>query len=192
MKITGGEACGRDIDIPAHPGVRPTGSKMREALFNILGKLVENSEFLDVFAGSGLIGLEALSRGANFLTVVEKTTLCVHAIEANVEKLGYQKKAKIIPADFRRALNSLNPDQFTIIFADPPYMSEHGRLVLKLVTERKLLKLNGILIIEHDTKASLEPESKSMILLECRPYGQSAFSFFKFRGEPPATRDKIS
>ncbi len=185
MKITGGEACGRAIDIPNHPGVRPTGSKMREALFNILGKLVENSYFLDLFAGSGLMGFEALSRGAAFLTSVEKNIPCVETIRANAQMLGYEKKTKIIHTDFRKAIASLNADQFNIIFADPPYMSEHCKLVPQLIAQQKLLKTNGLLIIEHSKDVSIEPEDRSLRLLECRPYGQSAFSFFVYKPLPP-------
>ncbi len=188
MKITGGEACGRSIDIPAHPGVRPTGSLMREALFNVLGKLVENSHFLDLFAGSGLIGFEALSRGASFLTVVEKTPACVETIRANALKLGYENKTKIIQTDFRKAIKSLNADQFNIIFADPPYMSDHCKLVTKLVAEMKLLKVNGLLIVEHSKDVSVEPEDRTLRLIECRPYGQSAFSFF-VQKEPREPRE---
>ena len=190
MKITGGEACGRSIDIPAHPGVRPTGSLMREALFNILGKLVENSHFLDLFAGSGLIGFEALSRGASFLTVVEKTPLCVETIKANAAKLGYEKKTKIIQTDFRKAIKSLNADQFNIIFADPPYMSDHCKLVTKLIAETKLLKVDGLLIVEHSKDVSVEPEDRTLRLIECRPYGQSAFSFF-VQQKPREPRENI-
>jgi len=178
MKITGGEACGRPIEIPPHPGVRPTGSKMREALFNILGKLVENAQFLDLFAGSGLMGFEALSRGAGFLTLVEKNPVCIQTIKDNIAMLGYEKKTKIIQADVRRALASLNQDQFNIIFADPPYRSENSQVVVNIVQERQLLKTNGLLIIEHDKDMVLEADNKELRLMECRPYGQSAFSFF--------------
>ena len=177
MKITGGEACGQLIEMPDHPGARPTDESMREALFTILGKLVSGAHFLDLFAGSGLVGFEALSRGASFLTAVEKNTACVNSIAATAEKLGYQKKTKIIQTDFRKAIASLNADQFNIIFADPPYMSEHSKLLIKLIAEKKLLKANGVLIVEHDKGVSLEPEDKSMRLIECRHYGQSAFSF---------------
>ncbi len=139
---------------------------------------MQEAYFLDLFAGSGLIGLEALSRGAAFLTAVDKTTACVQSIKANAEKLGYEKKTKIIQTDFRRAIASLNPGQFNIIFADPPYRSEHSKNVLKLVAEKKLLKSNGLLIIEHDSASVLDPDGTNLRLLECRPYGQSAFSFF--------------
>jgi 16S rRNA (guanine(966)-N(2))-methyltransferase RsmD len=149
-----------------------------------LGKLIENAHFLDLFAGSGLIGLEALSRGAGYLTVVEKTGICVDTIKANALRLGYEKKTKIIHTDFRKAINSLNADQFNIIFADPPYMSDHCKLVTKLVAEKQLLKVNGLLIVEHSKDISVEPEGRELRLIECRPYGQSAFSFF-VRREPP-------
>jgi 16S rRNA (guanine(966)-N(2))-methyltransferase RsmD len=177
MEITGGEARGQSIEMPAHHGLRPTSPEMREALFNILGKLVPNAHIMDLFAGSGVIGFEALSRGASFLTAVEKNTVCVESIRASAEKLGYQKKTKIIQTDFRKAIASLNSGQFNIIFADPPYMSDHSKLLVKLVAQQKLLKPNGVLIVEHDKGISLEPEDPSMRLLECRHYGQSALSF---------------
>ena len=186
MQITGGAACGQSIDIPAHPGIRPTSPEMREALFNILGKLVEKAHILDLFAGSGMVGFEALSRGASFLTAVEKTTICVESIKANAQKLGYEKQTKIIQTDFRKAIASLNAGQFNLIFADPPYMSEHSKLLVKLVAEQKLLKQNGVLIVEHDKGVSIEPEDRSIRLLECRHYGQSAFSFFTLAPIKPA------
>jgi len=177
MEITGGKACGQSIEMPIHPGLRPTSPEMRQALFNILGKLVRNAHIMDLFAGSGMIGFEALSRGADFLTAVEKNTVCVDTIKANAQKLGYEKKTKIIQTDFRKAIASLNPGQFNIIFADPPYMSDHSKLLVKLIAQQKLLKPNGVLIVEHDKGVSLEPDDPSMRLLECRHYGQSAFSF---------------
>src|SRR5579872_5120877 len=177
IKITGGEACGQSIEIPAHPGLRPTNKSMREALFNILGKLVPSAHIMDLFAGSGLVGFEALSRGASFLTAVEKTTICVDSIKTNAQKLGYEKKTKIIQTDFRKAIACLNPDQFNIIFADPPYMSEHSKLLVKLISQRKLLKANGILVVEHDKRTCLEPEDPTMRLIESRNYGELAFSF---------------
>lgn len=177
MKITGGTALGQSIEMPVHPGIRPTDESMREALFNILGKLVSRAHVLDLFAGSGLVGFEALSRGAEFLTAVEKNTICVDSIRANAQKLGFEKKTKIIQTDFRKAIASLNANQFNIIFADPPYMSEHSKLLVKLIAQKQLLKPNGVLIVEHDKGVSLEPEDKSMRLMECRHYGQSAFSF---------------
>jgi len=156
MKITGGQACGRFIAVPSIHGVRPTGSKMRQSLFNILGKRTQQAEILDLFAGSGLIGFEALSRGAGSLTCVEKNMVCARCLEINAQRLRYQDKIKIIRDDFRRALARLTGQQFDIIFADPPYKSDFAQQVLHLVAENKLLHPKGILIIEHKKNTMLD------------------------------------
>lgn len=178
MRITGGRACGRPIAVPALRGVRPTGSKMRQALFNILGKKVANAEFLDLFAGSGLMGFEALSRGARFLTCVEKNIVCARCLEINAQKLGFLDKIKIIRADFRQAIAALSGQRFDIIFADPPYKSDFGCLILDLIAENNLLQDKGILVIEHQKNLEFDTEENGLSLIECRPYSQSAFSFF--------------
>ncbi len=178
MKITGGQACGRPIAVPTIHGVRPTGSKMRQALFNILGRKVHDAEFLDLFAGSGLIGFEALSRGARSLTCVEKNMVCMRCLEINAQRLGFQNKIKMIRNDFRKAIANLSGQQFDIIFADPPYKSDFAYLVAELVAENNLLKNEGILVVEHQIHPGLDPQNSKLSLIECRPYSQSAFSFF--------------
>jgi 16S rRNA (guanine966-N2)-methyltransferase len=178
MKITGGVACGRSIAVPNVHGVRPTGSKMRQALFNILGSKVRKAEVLDLFAGSGLMGFEALSRGANSLTSVEKNFICMHCLEVNAQKLGYREKMTLVRDDFRRAVDRLEDQQFDIIFADPPYRSDYAQQVVTRVAENRLLKKDGIVVIEHLINTTLIVDESKLCLIECRPYSQSAFSFF--------------
>jgi 16S rRNA (guanine966-N2)-methyltransferase len=178
MKITGGIACGRSIAVPAIHGVRPTGSKMRQALFNILGTKVRNAEVLDLFAGSGLMGFEALSRGARSLLCVEKNFVCMHCLEMNANKLGYREKVKLIRDDFRRAMDRLTEQQFDIIFADPPYKSDFAQQVLTRVVDSQLLASEGVLVIEHLISTTLISDESKLNLIECRPYSLSAFSFF--------------
>src|SRR5262249_16481896 len=116
MIITGGQARGRRIASPEGLAVRPTASKIRQALFNILGVRIKKAHFLDIFAGTGMMGLEALSRGAAELTVVEESRKMVRAIEASLLRLGYESQAQIYTADFRQLLPTLTPHQFDVIF----------------------------------------------------------------------------
>lgn len=177
IRITGGEARGRAITSPAHKGVRPTASKMRQALFNILAPKVAEARFLDVFAGTGLVGLEALSRGAASLTAIEQNRALALSIRVAAQNLGYD--ADVTVADFRRALPGLAGKKFDIIFADPPYRAEFGQEVLAMVTENNLLDDDGVLVVEHLNQNKLAVDSLPLEQVDRRQYGQSAFSFFK-------------
>ena len=177
IRITGGEARGRAITSPAHKGVRPTASKMRQALFNILAAQVVEARFLDVFAGTGLVGLEALSRGAASLTAVEQNRALALSIRSVAENLGYE--ADVIVADFRKALPGLAGQKFDIIFADPPYRTNFGQEALNLVSHSNLLDDDAVLVVEHLHQSKLSVGSLSLHQVDRRQYGQSAFSFFK-------------
>jgi 16S rRNA (guanine(966)-N(2))-methyltransferase RsmD len=150
---------------------------MRQALFNILSARIANADFLDIFAGSGLVGLEALSRGVASLTAIEEDRVLAHNIQAAVAQMGYE--AEIIATDFRRAIPTINGRKFDIIFADPPYGTSFGSEVLSLVAAHKLLKPGGILVVEHSARACPHYEGDILRPEDYRRYGQSAFSFFE-------------
>lgn len=178
IRITGGEARGRGIPSPKSKAVRPTASKMRQALFNILSVKLHDAEFLDIFAGTGLIGIEALSRGASRLTAIEHNKSLASNIGEAITKLGYQ--AKVFAQDFRQGLANLEPQKFDIIFADPPYKTNFGQNVLALIKKYDLLKEDGIIVIEHLSNSRLDCSEVPFKQIDYRQYGQSAFSFFSF------------
>jgi 16S rRNA (guanine(966)-N(2))-methyltransferase RsmD len=178
MRITGGTARGRLISCPEGLDVRPTASKIRQAFFNILAYKVPDCRFLDLFAGSGLMGLEAASRGAASLLVVEQTKLQVKAIEGNYQKLGLP--GKVVCADVREFLRTLEPSSFDIIFADPPYRSTYPKLVLADVDKFQLLAANGVLAIEHARENQLAEKGHNLVRTDYREYGQTAISFYGY------------
>lgn len=178
MRITGGTARGRIISCPEGLDVRPTASKIRQAFFNILAYKVPESRFLDLFAGSGLIGLEAASRGAASLLVVEQNKRQVKAIEGNYQKLDLA--GKVVCADVREFLRTLEPSSFDIIFADPPYRSTFPKLVLGDVDKFQLLAEGGVLAIEHACENQLAEKGKHLVRCDYREYGQTAISFYGY------------
>jgi 16S rRNA (guanine966-N2)-methyltransferase len=177
MRITGGEARGRSITSPEGLAVRPTGAKIRQAFFNILGQRIEGARFLDVFAGTGMMGLEALSRGCNDVVFVEESRRMTDAIQSSLGELGYE--AKVMTGDFRRLLPGFGPREFDIIFADPPYKSPFGKLVVEVIERHELLAEGGVLVVEHLRGNQLPVEINLLQKVDQRNYGQTGLSFFR-------------
>lgn len=177
MRITGGEARGRQIACPDGLALRPTGSKMRQAFFNILANKLNEASFLDLCAGSGLMGLEALSRGAASLIAVEEDRKVARAIEANLKLLGYD--GEVICGDVRKVLPVLAGSEFEIIFADPPYKSALAPCILELIEKHSLLRKNGSCVIEHLKNIEMPEQVGLMKRISHRNYGQSSFSFYE-------------
>lgn len=176
MRITGGQARGRLVPSPSGLAVRPTASKIRQAFFNILQAKVGQCDFLDVFAGTGLMGLEALSRGANSLVAVEENRHMVKTLEESLKFLGFQ--GQVIAGDYRHVLATLPPLQFDIIFADPPYKTNYPAFLVQAVEAYELLKEGGILAIEHKHGYAFSEELARLRCYDRRQYGQTALSFF--------------
>jgi len=178
LRITGGEARGRLISGPAGPQLRPTGSKVRQAFFNIVGFQLKHCHFLDICAGTGLMGMEALSRGAGSVTFVEENRQSARAIELNLRHLGYS--AEVICADLRKVLPILEEKTFDIIFADPPYKSGLQEEIMGLTERHNLLAdAEAVLVIEHLRSIKLPDNAGKLALASSRNYGQTSLSFFK-------------
>jgi 16S rRNA (guanine966-N2)-methyltransferase len=181
MRITGGECRGRTISAPEGLAVRPTASKIRQAFFNILSNIiVPEPRFVDVCAGSGLMGFEALSRGASRLIAVEDNRQFAQAIESNAKRLGFQAATEVICGDARKVLPLLNQAEADVIFADPPYRNDDlARSIVRLVDEHNLLAQDGVLAIEHSQDLKLAENHGQLVLYDRRKYGQTAISFFR-------------
>lgn len=181
MRITGGELRGRPLIAPKGMAVRPTTDKVREALFSILGDVRELA-VLDVCAGAGTLGLEALSRGATQATFIERSSPALAALTHNVESLGLKGRCAVRRGEAPGALTSLRGEAFHLIFADPPYGS--GVLVpsLEAVAALGLLRPGGILVAEHDRDEALAPAYGDLLLDEERTYGRTVLSFYGREG----------
>ncbi len=179
MRVIGGSARGTTLKGPPDALTRATADKVRGAIFNILAPYVEGARVLDLYAGTGALGLEALSRGARHAVFVEQHGPTLDLLRANARELGLSTQAQLVRA---RVLDWLAGagGRFGWIFLDPPYASEELPRALALIAERSLLSDEGLVIAEHDSRA--EPVAERLALLERRRYGQTAVSFFT-RGE---------
>ncbi|MBQ9632790.1 MAG: 16S rRNA (guanine(966)-N(2))-methyltransferase RsmD [Lachnospiraceae bacterium] len=138
--------------------VRPTTDRIKETLFNMLGDSLRGIRFLDMFAGSGQIGIEALSRGAAYATFVESDRQAVSCIRGNLEKTRFVDSSRIIPSDCRAAIPRLAEEEpFEVIFMDPPYQMEGVEELLASIANEHILSEDGILILEADVKTQLSP-----------------------------------
>lgn len=181
MRIIGGDLRGRAVRLPAGSRIRPTADRVKESLFNILYS-VAGTSFLDLFAGSGNVGLEALSRGACFTTFVEKDIRLARMIEASLVELGFTDRAEVIAADAERGLGRLvqKGNRFGIIFADPPYDQGLVQETLAWPDMRKALTENGIIVLQHSAREMPEGlQGQPWVAADQRRYGDTVLSFFQ-------------
>jgi len=181
VNITAGELKGRRLFTPKDRGVRPTGARVREALFSIIGDAVLEARFLDLFSGAGTIGIEALSRGAGRCTFVERSAGVLEVLRRNITELGLMERASIIPLDAAKAVKMIrkNGERFDIVFLDPPYsrFNRTQELVLYISIE-DILNPAGVLLWEHDSKRSPEELYGSLKRETTKRYGDTSISFF--------------
>ncbi len=183
MRIVGGRFRGRSLAAPSGTLTRPTSDRVREALFNILAHGIEDFELegarvLDLFAGSGALGLEALSRGAAYCVFVEDNADARGAVRENIEALGLTGASKL----WRRDATKLGPaapmQPFQLLFADPPYGKGLGELALKAAAEGGWLSPGAVCVLEERADSAIAaPEAFTS--LDMRSYGDTALHFFR-------------
>lgn len=168
MRVIAGEFRGRRLRPPPGQRVRPTTDRVREAWFSIIGDRVVDARVLDVCAGSGALGLEALSRGAAHTTFVEQSQPALAALRANIAELAVEERTTVRRADAARFVAGLGPDAFDLAFADPPYRSP---LAAELRDRWRAVPFARILGIEHPVTTDLGGD-------DTRRYGNTALTFF--------------
>lgn len=176
MRITGGTLRSRQIVAPKGSATRPTTDRVREALFGILDARgrVREANVLDVFAGTGALGLEAMSRGAASVTFVESAKPALSVLHKNIDTLGVT--ARVIAKPVERL--GLEGESFDLVFCDPPW-AELSRLLPAITSLARFVTKNGWLVLEHD-KRSIVPESLGILaLVERRVYGDTGLAFFE-------------
>ena len=183
MRITGGEFCGRVLKVPSTDAVRPTQDRVRQALFNIIGCEIPGSSFLDLFAGSGAVGLEALSRGAESVAFVERDRRHLAVLAANLTAIasGRGARAETIGADAYRWIATYAGPGFTVAFADPPYAlgEERGYAsVLATLAERGVVRPGGLFVAEM-TAVQRAEDTPGWDLLRDRTYGKTRLCIWR-------------
>ena len=183
MRIIGGEAKGRTLHFPSGSKERPTSDFLREALFNLLGSL-QNKAFLDLFAGSGSVGLEAASRGAQGVYFIEKNKHLGEVIKKNIQTCCFGIKCRIIAGDIEFGLRDLfrKKYEFDIIFADPPYNRNLVEATLKFLSRYHVLRKDGIIIIQHSIKETFSELDDNIYKTDQRKYGDNTLTFLKWSG----------
>jgi 16S rRNA (guanine966-N2)-methyltransferase len=180
MRIIAGEFRGRKIKQPTSRKVRPTKDRIREAVFNIIAECVPEASVLDLFAGSGAYGLEALSRGAQRAVFVEKDTGCAGIIKENIKLLGVEGSAKVVTLDVFKSMEGLEKEKerFDLVFADPPYSKNMAKKTLIKVNQYDILNHSGLLIIECHADEKLPDNEGSFCVIKKRTYGNTSVSVY--------------
>lgn len=157
MRIITGEMRGRSLRTLDGEHTRPTSEKVKEAMFSIIQWDIEGRRVLDLFAGSGQLGLEALSRGAAECVFVENDRASVDIVRSNIDKCGAASRTKIVFGDYENFLR--RGEKFNIILIDPPYGSDFREKALSLISEFDILAANGIIVVESEQKSAELPET---------------------------------
>ena len=185
LRIIGGSRRTRRLETPVGRKVRPTSERVREAIFNILqhsnlsGQSLDGAKALDLFSGTGALGLEALSRGANYVMCIENDSAAIACITSNVESLDFKSHVKIIQADATNLPKA--PFEFDYVFLDPPYGHGYAIPSLHSIDQGQWLKNKAIVILESSEKEALNIPAQ-FESLQCRVYGTSLIQILKYIG----------
>ena len=181
MRVISGTRRGHRLKQPKTKETRPTEDRIKESIFNVLGYIDSESTVLDLFAGSGSVGIEFLSRGAKKAYFIDKSKLSIDTIRENLEHTKLSQVAEIKQMDSGKALSYFRKENivFDYIFLDPPF-KEHGLLlnIIESISESVLLSSGGIIIVEHEKEVELKDVGNYKIVIE-KDYGNKKVSFFK-------------
>lgn len=180
MRIIGGKAKGTKLYALKGDTTRPTLDRVKESVFNIIQNDVYDSTFLDLFSGSGAIGLEAASRGAMFVIMCEKDKNAIQIIKKNIEKTHLNEKVFLYETSFQILLKNINK-KFDIVYLDPPYITDYAYQSTKMILENKLLNKNGMIIIETDDDKKIKEQIKDLNIeiVNEKKYGHIHLIFLK-------------
>ena len=175
MRVISGTARGKKLNSLEGLETRPTLDRVKEAVFNILQFNIKEATVLDLFSGSGALGVEALSRGAKEAVLCDNSNKAVRIIKQNLEATRLIDRAEIINKDYVEALKKLNKEskKFDIIFLDPPYKTDYVIKSINYILEYKLIAEDGIIVVETDDKSKIEgiENNKDLEVYDTRKYG---------------------
>ena len=183
MRVIAGEAKGMRLKSPSGLNIRPTADRVKEALFSIIGPDLIDAVFVDLYAGSGAIGIEAISRGAERSIFVDNNKNSISLIRENLAITKLENRGRVICADIKKAIKQLEDNGFKadIVFLDPPYNIVDLQSIIKLILNSSILKGNGLVIVEHDRKNT--GWTGNLTVSKQKKYGDTNLSFFlKYKG----------
>ncbi|WP_034992665.1 16S rRNA (guanine(966)-N(2))-methyltransferase RsmD [Beijerinckia mobilis] len=188
MRIIGGRLKGRTLRGPPTAATRPTSDRLRETLFNVLehsyGDPVADAAVLDLFAGTGALACEALSRGAQRALLIEEARAPIAVIQANLESLGLSDRARVVRRDIRRLGPAMTKETpFTLAFLDPPYGKRLAEPALEALAKGEWLAQDALTVIEESSEATLLLPS-AFVHVETRIYGETKLVFTRYSKSP--------
>jgi len=173
MRVIAGEFKGRQLKAVPGKTTRPTTDKVKEAVFQVMGPFFQGGACLDLFAGSGSLGIEALSRGIEQAIFVDKHPTAIHTIHENLQSVRMEHNTEVFRADVFRAIHAAAKRQLTfeLILLDPPYKKVKYETFLHEIVRLQLIKSNGIIYCEHDLSEQLPPDGKHFKIIKQENYG---------------------
>ena len=182
MRVISGQAKGRRIKVPKGRALRPTADRVKEALFNILPRDLSGLRVLDLFAGTGNLSVEALSRGAAEALLVDASREAGKAMRENLQAMSFSARSRVWTSPVLRSLRLLSRrgETFDLIFLDPPYDKGWIGQVLRVVAQAGLLAPAGIVVVEHSVREKVEENYGPLSLRDQRRYGTTLISFFRY------------
>ena len=179
MRIISGRSKGTKLETLQGNNTRPTLDRVKESLFNIIQNNIKDSIFVDVFAGSASIGLEAASRGATKVIMCDNSKEAIKVIQRNIEKTHLEEVVKIYNMNFEQFISTKISEKVDIVYIDPPYNSNYAIQTVKMLIEKDLLKEESIIIIETDNEERIlnDLENINVKLTDKRKYGRAHILF---------------
>lgn len=181
MRVISGTAKGKKLNSLEGLETRPTLDRVKEAVFNIIQFDIKDSVVLDLFSGSGALGIEALSRGAKEAILCDASSKAIKIINKNLEETRLKDKAKVINTDYLVVLSKIKDKKFDIIFLDPPYKSDYVEKSIEYILKYNLLAENGIIIVETNDKNKIDEikAKKGLEVYDTRKYGIAIIIFIR-------------
>jgi 16S rRNA (guanine(966)-N(2))-methyltransferase RsmD len=180
MRVISGIYRGRVLKSPSDTRTRPTSDRLRETLFNILAPRIGDSRFLDLCAGTGAIGIEAISRGAAFATFVDRSKKACALIEENLDRLGVpETETEVLNADAENFTGRTHSVGWDLIFFDPPYDSDYSIVLHDIGSNANTLNPSGVLVVEHHAKKQLPESVSSLRRWRVLKQGDTHLSFYE-------------
>ena len=175
VRIIAGKFGGRVLDAPGRSSTHAMSERARNAMFNSIGSEIEGARVLDLFAGSGSLALEALSRGADSAVLVEKDRIAAKIIQKNIDMLGVADKAKVVKSTVFNWLHTVETEAFDVIFADPPY---HDPQFSTISQAFRLLKPGALMVLSHPGKGEV-PSKTGVVVVDNRSYGNLNLTLYR-------------
>ena len=182
MRVIAGDAHGHALKVPKVSGLRPTSDLVRGAIFDMVGPYFPaGTRVLDLYAGTGALGIEALSRGADWADFVEQHPRCCHAIKENLDHTALMDRAKVHCQAVQQALLQLS-GPYSLVLMDPPYARPVDSTILQALVRLELMLGESILVLEHAHRLPLPPEHNGLRLIKQRRHGDTTISLFETEG----------